>query len=61
MENVAAMVPVILALMASPGPVTLASAALGAAYPWTIALPRVVAMTAGTAGEIVRAARRAGA
>lgn len=53
MENVAAMVPVILALMASPGPVTLASAALGAAYPWTVALPRVVAMTAGTATVIV--------
>lgn len=48
MENVAAMVPAILALMASPGPVTLASAALGAAYPWSVALPRVVAMTAGT-------------
>lgn len=52
MENIAAMVPAILALMASPGPVTLASAALGAAYPWSIALPRVVAMTAGTATVI---------
>ena len=53
MENVTAMVPAIIALMASPGPVTLASAALGAAYPWSIALPRVLAMTIGTATVIV--------
>ena len=48
MENLAALLPAAFALMASPGPVTLASAGFGAAW-GKQAVPLVLAMTAGTA------------
>ena len=55
MENFAAMLPAIAALMASPGPVTLTSAAFGAAY-GRRAIRLVLTMTAGTATIIVMVA-----
>ena len=55
MENFAAMLPAIVALMLSPGPVTLTSAAFGAAYGWRAAR-LVLVMTAGTATIIVMVA-----
>lgn len=51
MENVVAMIPAIVALMLSPGPVTLTSAAFGAAYGWR-AVRLVLVMTSGTATVI---------
>lgn len=55
MENVLAMIPAIVALMLSPGPVTLTSAAFGAAY-GRRAVRLVLVMTAGTATIIVMVA-----
>ncbi|MEM7210329.1 MAG: LysE family transporter [Pseudomonadota bacterium] len=55
MENLAALLPAAFALMASPGPVTLASAGFGAAW-GSSAIPLVLAMTAGTATIIVMVA-----
>ena len=55
MENLAALLPAAFALMASPGPVTLASAGFGAAW-GRQAVPLVLAMTAGTATIIVMVA-----
>lgn len=55
MENVFALLPAALALMGSPGPVTLASAAFGAAWGWRAAR-LVLAMTAGTATIIMAVA-----
>lgn len=55
MENLIALLPTAFALMGSPGPVTLASAAFGAAFGWR-AVPLVLAMTAGTATIIVMVA-----
>ena len=52
MENAAAMIPAIVALMLSPGPVTLTSAAFGAAY-GRRATRMVLIMTSGTATVIV--------
>jgi len=52
MENFAPMMAAVLALMGTPGPVTLASAASGAAY-GRRAFPYVVALTAGTFTVIV--------
>ncbi|MEM7058728.1 MAG: LysE family translocator [Pseudomonadota bacterium] len=52
MENLFAMFPAMIGLMASPGPVTLASAAAGAAYGWR-AWPYVFIMTTGTLTVII--------
>lgn len=56
MDRILALMPAVLALMASPGPVTLASAAMGAAYPRRVAALRVLVMTTGTATVIVMVA-----
>jgi threonine/homoserine/homoserine lactone efflux protein len=52
MEEFAAMLPAVLALMGTPGPVTLASAGFGAAW-GPSAFRHVAAMTAGTATVMV--------
>ncbi|MEM1163001.1 MAG: LysE family translocator, partial [Pseudomonadota bacterium] len=52
MENLPALIPAILALMSTPGPVTLASAAFGAAVGWR-AWPWVLMMTLGTGTVIL--------
>lgn len=56
MENVLILLGGALALMGSPGPATLASAGLGAAYPTAIALRTVLAITAGTTTVIMAVA-----
>ena len=52
MDEFAAMLPAVLALMGTPGPVTLASAGFGAAWGLS-AFRHVAAMTAGTATVMV--------
>jgi len=52
MENLAPLAAAVVALMSTPGPVTLASAAFGAAY-GVRAFPQVATMTAGTVTVMV--------